>query len=455
MTIRKDLLVAVAALAMLTAGCATQGATDMPQTTPQSMSGLATPEQIAFERQILRVLESPAMKAEIARVEQLYAADPQGATPTGKATIARGAHSIAVAATQYAVGEDPDRPAAFWVINAPHEWSGLSFPRSGYGIDNPNNVYRNVMLSGTARYEIHGRVSPPGPVEQHFEIRESIPGTTPLNEEAGQQVATLSDAQISYAADGSFVISIDSSPADGRANHMQIPEKGTFLLIVRDLFTDWSSQNPVALDVRRIGGPPVSPPRSEDEVVARSVSLLSQIAPFWLGYFNAYVYSGKANEVSGVRVRPGGRGMSSAGHFLLKDDEALVMTLDPLGAKSMDVQLTDPWGVSYEYRNRTSSLNNAQALPNPDGTITFVISRTDPGVRNWLDPEGHAAGMFAVRWQGLQQQPRTDLAIRKAEVVRLERLKSLLPGSTGWVSQADRQKLLAERARGHARRLGD
>ena len=78
MTIRKDLLVAVAALAMLTAGCATQGATDMPQTTPQSMSGLATPEQIAFERQILRVLESPAMKAEIARVEQLYAADPPG-----------------------------------------------------------------------------------------------------------------------------------------------------------------------------------------------------------------------------------------------------------------------------------------------------------------------------------------------------------------------------------------
>lgn len=455
MTVHKHLLVAVLALGGAVAGCAGQGATSIDRVAPQPVSGLATPEQIAFETQVLRVLESPAMKAEIARVEQLYAADPQGATPSGKATIRRGAHSIAVAAAQYAVGEDTDRPAAFWVINAPHTWSGIDFPRSGYGIDNPDNVYRNVMLSGAARYEIHGRVSAPGPVEQHFEIRESIPGTTPLNEEAGQQVATLSDAQISYAADGTFVISIDSDPANGRANHMRIPDKGTFLLIVRDLFTDWSSQSPVSLDVRRIGGPPVSPPRSEEAIVARSVSLLSQIAPFWLGYFNAYVYSGKANEVSGVRLRPGGRGMSSAGHFLLNDNEALVMTLDPLGAKSMGIQLTDPWGVSYEYRNRASSLNNAQAQANTDGTFTFVISRTDPGVRNWLDPEGHAGGMFAIRWQGLPQQTKTDLAIRKAEVVALDRLKSLLPGSTDRVSPADRQRLLAERARSHDRRLGD
>jgi hypothetical protein len=449
------LALGLALQALCSGGIAHAGAPQHAQAAPAHAGVLGTPSQIAFEKQVLRVVKSPAMQAEIQRVEALYAADPQGATPTGKATIKRAAESIAAVAAQYAVGEDTDRPGVFWVVNAPHDWFGVQSPRSGYGIENPDNVYRNLMVDGAARYEIHGRVTQPAPAEQHFELRDSIPGTGAMGPEGGKQLATLSNDHLQIAADGTFTITLDSSPANGRANHMQMPSEGKLLLIVRDLFTDWQTQNPVALDVRRVGGPAIRPLRPDREVAQRAAVLLSQLAPYWLNYFNQYTYTGQPNRIKQVRLRPGGRGMSSGGYFDLKADEALVVTLDAVGAKSLGIQITDPWGVAYEYADRTSSLNNAQAKPNADGTYTFVISQKDPGVFNWLDPEGHSAGLFAIRWQSVPEGAKPETAVRDTAVVPLARLHEALPAGTRFVTPAERQAQQAERAASYARRLGD
>ena len=423
------------------------------RTAPALVGVLGSPSQITFEKHVLRIMEHPALQAEIRRVEALYAADPQGSTPTGKATIKRAAHAIAVSAVQYAVGEDTDRPGVFWVINAPHEWSGIQVPRSGYGIENPDNVYRNLMVDGAVRYEIHGRVKRPGPVEQHFELRDSIPGTGAMGPEGGKQLATLSNETMQIADDGTFTITIDSSPANGRANHMQMPPEGKFLLIVRDLFTDWGGENPVALDVSRVDGPAIRPIRTDDEIAQRAAVILSEMAPYWLNYFNQYTYPGQSNHIKQVRVRPGGRGMSSGGYFNLAADQVLIVTLDSVGAKSLGIQITDPWGVAYEYTDRTSSLNNMQAKPNADGTYTFIISQKDPGVYNWLDPEGHAAGLFAIRWQSVPAGGKPDNAVRSVQVVPLARLKQVLAKGTKFVSLTERKAQQAERNASYQRRL--
>ena len=184
MTYRSLLLAAGLGLQGLAMGSAAMAASPAKQAEqPAAGAALLTPYQLETEREILRIMNSAPMKAEIARVEALYAADPQGKTAAGKATIRRAAHSIAMAATQYAAGEDTDRPGAFWTVNAPHTWGGLAVPRSGYGIDNPDNVYRNIMVDAAARYEIHGQVKKPGPAELHFEMRDAIPGTTEMTAE--------------------------------------------------------------------------------------------------------------------------------------------------------------------------------------------------------------------------------------------------------------------------------
>lgn len=454
MTYRSLLLAAGLGLQGLAMGSAAMAASPAKQAEqPAAGAALLTPYQLETEREILRIMNSAPMKEEIARVEALYAADPQGKTAAGKATIRRAAHSIAMAATHYAAGEDADRPGAFWSVNAPHTWGGLAVPRSGYGIDNPDNVYRNITVDAAARYEIHGQVKKPGPAELHFEMRDAIPGTTEMTAEGGKQLSTLRSDQIVTDADGRFVITVDNQPANGRVNHLQTPETGKVLVIVRDLFTDWATQNPVALDVKRVGGQPVAPPRSADANVARAVELLSKIAPFWVNYDNRFIYSRPVNTLSPARVRPGGRGMSGSGHFTLKPDEAWVITLDALGAVSLGVQLSDPWGVAYEYGARTSSLNGVQAKPNADGTYTLVVSQRDPGVYNWLDPEGQPAGMLAMRWQSLPAGAQPDKAILGDTVMKIADLKTRLPEGTVFLTPAQRKAQRAQRLASYERRL--
>lgn len=414
---------------------------------------LATAAQCEREAATLRALDSAPVRAAIARVKQLYAADPQGATPVGWATIGRASESIAMAAAQYVVNNDPARPVAMWVVNAPHTWCGIHVPRSGYGIDNPDNVYRNIPVEGGARYEIHGRVTQPGPAELHFALMDSIPGTTPLTAEGGGVLAALRSDQIKTAPDGTFTISVDNQPPGDRANHIQTPSGGRYLIIVRDLFTDWGTQNPVELSVRRLGNEPLPPAASDEQLAMETADLLDKIAPYWVAYDNAFVFSRPANQIRPPRSRPGGRGLSTGGHFSLAHDEALVVTLNPLGAVSLGIQLTDPWGVAYEYVERTSSLNTVQAKPNRNGTYSFVISAADPGVYNWLDPEGHGAGMFAARWQSLPPGAVAENAVVGTQVVKISDLKRALPAETVFVSPAERRQQQAERARSYAHRL--
>ena len=414
---------------------------------------LGTEGQIGKEKLALRLLASAPVRAEMARLEALYRNDAQGKTPAGAATIRRAVDSITLAAIQYVVNDDAARPVALWVVNAPHNWSGIDVPRSGYGIDNPDNVYRNIPIDGASRYEIRGRIAAPGPVEQHFVLMDAIPGTTPITAEGGAFLGALRSDQMQIAADGSFVITVDSEPAGTRPNHIQTPAKGHFLMIVRDLFTDWGKQNVIALDVERVGGPVAPPPPTESVLAQEAADLLAKIGPYWVDYDNRFIFSKPANELTPPRHRPGGRGLSASGHFQLADDEALIMTLDPLGATSLGVQVTDPWGVAYEYADRTSSLNNVQAHKNADGTISYVIASADPGVFNWLDPEGYGAGIYAVRWQGLPTGADATRAVRDVRLVKLKDLKAALPVDTRYVNTAERAVQRTERAASHARRL--
>lgn len=413
---------------------------------------LATDSQRRGEVLALRVLASAPVRREMERLEEVYRRDAQGSTPTGRATIRRAVDSVATAAVYYAVIDDADRPVLMWIANAPHRWFGMELPRAGFGIENPDNVYREMTVDGAARYEIRGRVQPPRPAEVHFVVMDSIPGTTPMSVEGGAMLATLRSDAMAIAPDGSFTITLDREPANGRSNHLQIPPQGRYPLLVRDLFTDWT-QLPVALEVRRISGPPLAPPRTEAQIARRAAEILAKIGPYWVQYDNRFIYSKPVNAVRSPRHRPGGRGFSSSGHFSLAADEALLVTLDPLGAASLGFQLTDPWGVAYEYMDRTSSLNNAQVAHNTDGTITYVIARQDPEVFNWLDPEGYGAGMFVIRWQALPAEATGERAVREARVVKLAELKQAMPAGMRYVSTDERQAQRRERARSYETRL--
>jgi hypothetical protein len=87
--------------------------------------------------------------------------------------------------------------------------------------------------------------------------------------------------------------------------------------------------------------------------------------------------------------------------FLVRDNEEVVITMQPSGAAYHAVQLGDYWFTSLPYVHKQSSLNAAQYRTSPDGSVSVVISKTDPGVHNWLDTCGLGEGYVFLRWQGL------------------------------------------------------
>jgi len=141
------------------------------------------------------------------------------------------------------------------------------------------------------------------------------------------------------------------------------------------------------------------------------------------------------------------------GNFRLGDDDAMVIDVNDGGAAYFVVPTGNIWGTTFDVAGRTSSLNKAQSVPNADGTYTFVVSRQDPGVHNWVDPCGYGEGILTLRMAEFPgDRPRDDLSAR-SRVVPLARLRDELPDDTRWVAADERAKQLAERAAGYRRRL--
>jgi hypothetical protein len=74
--------------------------------------------------------------------------------------------------------------------------------------------------------------------------------------------------------------------------------------------------------------------------------------------------------------------------------------------------------MTYDYANRTVSLNRAQTVAEPDGSIRVVIAHRDPGVPNWLDSEGRPFGVVFWRYM----LPEGEIETPRAEVVPLSAL---------------------------------
>jgi hypothetical protein len=134
--------------------------------------------------------------------------------------------------------------------------------------------------------------------------------------------------------------------------------------------------------------------------------------------------------------------------FQLAPDEALIIETDiPKHAPYWNIQLNDPLFNALEYVYRLSSSNGHMARLSSDGRFRAVISLTDPGVPNWLDPAGYTEGGIYGRWYDCDSEPLPT--IRR---VKLAELRTHLPVDTPVVTPEERAAELARRVRACQRR---
>lgn len=343
-----------------------------------------------------------------------------------------------------AANSDPNYPRVLQVYSPAAEWLGNHVPASRWGSENPDNIYRIVPVEYGGRYAIHGQVQPNPASNTSFVL------VADTNTSVTIGLIELQDMDI--AADGSFAITLDETPAHGRKNHIQLAHDAMYVFI-RDSMGDWS-QTPNALRVERLN-PPLLPPRTEDELAARAGRIMQiGVAPayYWSRLvLNQPMQAIKQPEdmgtIGGLRTQ-----VSCSGWFTLADDEAVIITTDDLASSYFSIVLYEVWGRTLEYRDHQSSMNRAMMVADKDGRYTFVIALRDPGVHNWLDTVGMHEVSAGMRWQGIS--PHSNKVPRiETRTVKLAELPEALPDGVRMVSPADRVRQMDERAKAYDRRF--
>jgi hypothetical protein len=405
---------------------------------------IATAEQHAHERQALALTQHPIVKEAYERVRKswLEAANPG---PDMRSCFDGAFDEVMFAAAVWSLNQDPLRPKVICITRLAHRLGDLQIPGSRWGIDNPDSIYRVIPISGSERYVIRGRVAERRMTENYFTLWDEKMNT----------VDVLSGSDLVLEPDRSFTITVDADPADGRSNHIRsAPEAHEFY--IRDVMLDWAKDEPNELWIERLGAPPSAAARTEDEQAELAARFMLRFAEFTQKLSNGMTRS-PANRFSLAYSADKGGALRNqvyiGGNFRLDPEDVMVIDVGDGGAAYFVVPIGNIWGTTLDIVKRTSSLNKAQSVPNADGTYTYVLSRQDPGVHNWIDPCGLGEGILTLRMAEFPGGRPSDDLSAKSRVVPLSSLRDELPTETRWVTSAERAEQLAQRAAAYERRL--
>lgn len=354
--------------------------------------------------------------------------EPMRQDPQVRAEIGRIALEAVASSSIEALGADPLAP-----VFLPSIGQVLNV-----GQPNADTVYKSAAVDPGQTYRISGRK---GTVTLAV-IAQVLKGS---NSRPHLDISTLKGD-----AEGNYSVLVGPARPEGYTGDFWKLEPDTRRLMVRLVSSDWAGEVQPTLVIERTSGP-VERRRTGAEELSARIKTLSQaidfIAPMFVGSVQKLADEGYVNRFK-VMVPPMGALASQFyydGVFDLKDDEALIVESDvPASCRYRSLILTSELYETIDWTNNHSSLNGAQAAPDPDGKLRIVVSAKDPGVRNWLDTAGHARGMIQGRWTGCDSQPIPSLTKVKVKDV----LKSL-PKNVARVTPEERQAIIRERNRSY------
>lgn len=412
----------------------------------------ATATQKALEALALQLSEAPAVRAARKEALQIFLDHPYAQTRDGRASLEDAAEQHFYGAVQLATNNDPYHPEILMVFMYDHEIDGQHFPSALHGgLENPDNIYRIIPIAPDSSYELKGFRHTPAPAQVTYELMDAIPG---VSGGIGEQLGLLMDRDMQIAEDGSFTITVDATPANGRPNHIQTTPAARALFI-RDTLSNWHVQRADRLSIVRTGGPE-RPRRTGQQMIDDAARLVPVYARFWNEFRDMYVkkLALKTNRFDPPSARIGGWGFIANTHFDIAEDEAFVFTAAPQAAPYHAVLIGNHWWIALDADLHSGAFNTDQSRANRDGTITYVIAARDPGVHNWLDTGGLHEGIIQVRWQGTPATVTTlPGGIVDAKLVKLSELKRHLPEETVWLTPAERKAQIEERHASYCLRL--
>ncbi len=279
-------------------------------------------------------------------------------------------------------------------------------PYTKLGLDNPDTLYFHSYLRDDAEYVVTGRRGSTADLSFQVLNGDYSPAEVP------DSLTAFDDREIEVAADGSFEVRFGPARRNPGPHYVTLPA-GSAMLLVREVYSDWSLERRGTIQIHRADRAGGAPPAADTETMARRYRvagkiLLSRLRTF-LAFPEWFYLNLPVNTLTEPRPTPGGLAtqFSAVGHYDLADDQAMIVTVPAAGhrvAPYQGIQLGSMWYISLDYINHQTSLTADQANVDRDGMIRFVISEQDPGVKNWLERTGHGRGYVQLRWQRLTRE---------------------------------------------------
>jgi len=361
-------------------------------------------------------------------------------------------------------------------------------------IDNPDAIYFSAAIDGNGTYRVRGkaqdfrhwRAEPAAatgrkaPQYVIFEVASGYSGDSGSIKELapGSRVMTgsLDISKLQVEPDGSFEILLAPQRPEGYTGNF-IPTKrvrrskqpdGTTVeveyvaryLSGRELFHDWEREEALDLHIARLGFEGAHPPNLDPPTAAAQMKRVAEIVKnqmyFWNEFYAVTLETYEDMDGDGKRFMPrndlnapnfasirtgGGQSTNlyAGGVYELGPDEALIVEERiPVPPAYIGFQLSNLWGESLDYANRTTSLNGFQSERDADGALRYVIAHRDPGVPNWLDTTELPEGFLSIRWT-YSEKP-SELPTVKTTKVPFDAIRQHLPAGVRTVSPEERRE---------------
>lgn len=337
----------------------------------------------------------------MAEAEELVATAPHIETEADLLEGLRYLAGCVAACTHLAFDSERDHPFL-------HSGTG---PFTKMGLDNPDALYFGCRLRPDRDYLVTGVRGTTTDLSFQLLGGEYTDSNVPASQ------AAFDDRELDIADDGSF--------------QWRVRPESPGQLVIREVYGDWS-QRRGAVAISRLdtaGTAPAPPTRAavEKRYVTAGQQLVNRIKT-WLAFPQWFYLNIPVNTMVAPRLTPGGLATqySSAGHFDLRSDQALIITVPVTDAPYLGFQLGSMWYISLDYINHQTSLNTGQAQHDPDGKIRLVVSEQNPGVTNWVETLGHRRGFLQFRWQRMSRQL-TEADGPAVELVDIDKVAATLP----------------------------
>lgn len=280
------------------------------------------------------------------------------------------------------------------------------------GADNPDNIYQGATINAQHEYKITGQRGTVNYLGFGLISGGYATDGTMITDDF------LDHTKLDLDENGNFEIIISLKDHPGCSLKMT---EGTKSVNIRQTFLDRKTEIPATLNIERLDGNAKPEPYSAAKLekglqsVTRYLHGTVKLFADWSNSFRPDINTLPAADQAYCQSIGGDPNIYYFhSYWELADDEVMVIHAPRIPeCMHWNFQLDNYWLESLDYRYLDVTINKHSAKYNDDGSVTVYISKTDPGIGNWMDTCGHDVGTMCWRWIGTDDYPDLETKVVK------------------------------------------